>query len=102
MKSDYKILGGESENLPPLRPVPATDPGAGYLELLKNNPNFRLFWSAQMVSAAGDWFNNVALLGLVLQLTASGFASGMVLLTTSLPYFLLIPITGPIVDRFSR
>lgn len=102
MKSDYKIPAGKGENFPPAPPAPAPETGAGYLELLKNNPNFRLFWSAQLISAAGDWFNNVALLGLVLQLTASGFASGMVLLTTSLPYFLLIPITGPIVDRFSR
>ena len=100
IKSDYKIPAGEGQNTLPAPPAPET--GTGYLELLRNNPNFRLFWSAQLVSAAGDWFNNVALLGLVLQLTASGFASGMVLLTTSLPYFLLIPITGPIVDRFSR
>lgn len=97
MKSDRIIQVGETENS-----APAPEAGSGYLELLKNNPNFRLFWSAQLISAAGDWFNNVALLGLVLQLTASGFASGMVLLTTSLPYFLLIPIAGPIVDRFSR
>lgn len=78
------------------------DSNASYPELLRKNRNFRYFWGAQLVSAAGDWFNNVALLGMVLQLTGSGFASGMVLLTTSLPYFLLIPITGPIVDQFSR
>lgn len=102
MKFDYKIPAGEGEESPPASPASVPQTAGGYLELLKNNPNFRLFWSAQLVSAAGDWFNNVALLGLVLQLTASGFASGMVLLTTSLPYFLLIPITGPIVDRFSR
>jgi MFS family permease len=102
MKNDYKTPGHAATKARSDPAMPTPKASAGYLELLKNNPNFRFFWSAQLISAAGDWFNNVALLGLVLQLTASGFASGMVLLTTSLPYFLLIPITGPIVDRFSR
>ncbi len=98
MKSEFLVPNEEGKNNPP----PVLETNAGYLELLKHNRNFRNFWGAQLISAAGDWFNNVALLGLVLELTGSGFASGMVLLTTSLPYFLLIPISGPIVDRFSR
>lgn len=98
MKSEFRVSNEQGENNSP----PALATRAGYFELLRHNRNFRYFWSAQLVSAAGDWFNNVALLGLVLQLTGSGFASGMVLLTTSLPYFLLIPITGPIVDHFDR
>ncbi len=98
MKSELLVSNEEGKNNSP----PVLETNVGYLELLKYNRNFRNFWGAQLISAAGDWFNNVALLGLVLELTGSGFASGMVLLTTSLPYFLLIPITGPIVDRFSR
>ncbi|HEX2915279.1 MAG TPA: MFS transporter [Chloroflexia bacterium] len=74
----------------------------GYIELLRKNSNFRNLWFGQLISAAGDWFNNVALLGLALALTGSGLASGMVLLATSLPYFFLIPIAGPLVDRFDR
>jgi MFS family permease len=104
MKSDFVIPKEEGDNYPsPGQPAAALpERSAGYFELLRRNPNFRNFWGAQLISAAGDWFNNVALLGLVLELTNSGFASGMVLLTTSLPFFLLIPLTGPIVDRFSR
>src|SRR5205085_3490979 len=74
----------------------------GYLELVRTNPDFRNLWFGQLISAAGDWFNNVALLGLALELTGSGLAAGMVLLATSLPYFFLIPVAGPLVDRFSR
>lgn len=81
---------------------PVREAPVGYLKLLRSNANFRNLWFGQLTSAAGDWFNNVALLGLVLQLTGSGLAAGMVLLTTSLPYFFLVPVAGPIVDRFNR
>ncbi len=83
--------------------IAATDQSnVGYIELVRTNPDFRNLWFGQLISAAGDWFNNVALLGLVMQLTGSGLATGMVLLANSLPLFFLIPIAGPIVDRFSR
>jgi MFS family permease len=75
---------------------------AGYLELLRHNPNFRNLWFGQLISAAGDWFNNVALLGLALELSGSGLSAGFVLLATSLPFFLFVPIAGPIVDRYNR
>ena len=65
MKNDYKTSGEVAAKARPDPAMPAPGTSAGYLELLKNNPNFRFFWSAQLVSAAGDWFNNVALLGLV-------------------------------------
>ena len=86
----------------PIASVSAVARPVGYVELVRTNSNFRNLWFGQLISAAGDWFNNVALLGLALQLTGSGFAAGMVLLATSLPYFFLIPLAGPIVDRFSR
>ncbi len=94
-KEDRATPSAEQSDLPA--------PGnAGYIELLRDNPNFRNLWFGNLVSAAGDWFNNVALLGLAVQLTGSGLAAGGVLLASTLPYFLLIPIAGPVVDRFSR
>ena len=75
---------------------------SGYIELIRKNADFRNLWFAELISAAGDWFNNVALLGLTLQLTGSGLATGLVLLSTFLPYFFVVPIAGPFVDRFSR
>jgi MFS family permease len=78
------------------------DRPVGYWQLLKQNPRFRTLWAAQLISTAGDWFNSVAVLGLVLQLTRSGFASSLVLLASTVPMFLLIPIAGPVVDRFDR
>jgi len=83
---------------------PAYDPDrpVGYWQLLKQNPRFRTLWAAQLISTAGDWFNTVAVLGLVLQLTRSGLGASFVLLASTVPMFFLIPIAGPVVDRFDR
>jgi len=83
---------------------PAYDPDrpVGYWQLLKQNPRFRTLWIAKLISTAGDWFNSVAVLGLVLQLTHSGLGASFVLLASTIPMFFLIPIAGPVVDRFDR
>ena len=78
------------------------DRPVGYLQLLKQNPRFRTLWAAQLISTAGDWFNSVAVLGLVLQLTSSGLGASLVLLASTFPMFFLIPIAGPMADRFDR
>ena len=74
----------------------------GYGQLLRQNGRFRRLWAAQLISAAGDWFNSVAVIGLVLQLTDSGLGASLVLICSTLPSFFLIPIAGPLVDRFDR
>ena len=74
----------------------------GYVQLLRQNDRFRRLWFAQLISAAGDWFNNVAVLGLALQLTHSGLGVSLVLMCNTIPSFFLIPIAGPVVDRFDR
>src|SRR3954451_15534683 len=83
---------------------PAYDPvqRVGYRQLLKQNPRFRTLWIAQLISSGGDWFNSVAVLGLVLQLTRSGLGVSFVLLASSVPMFFLMPIAGPVADRFDR
>ncbi len=77
-------------------------PSVGYWQLIRQNDRFRRLWSAQLISAAGDWFNSVAVLGLVLQLTNSGLGASLAILASTLPSFFLIPYAGPIVDRFDR
>ncbi len=74
----------------------------GYARLLRENPHFRRLWLGQVVSNAGDWFNNIAVLGLVLQLTGSPAAAGWVIIAQQIPSFFLSPISGAIVDRFDR
>lgn len=76
--------------------------GRPYLDLIRSNPDFRRLWIAQLISFGGDWFASVALLGLTLELTGSGFYAGLILAANMLPFFLLSPVAGVIADRFNR
>lgn len=75
---------------------------AGYMELLRSNRDFRQLWLGQVVSQLGDWFNTIALFTLVLRLTGSGRAVGLVLVARFLPSVVLGPLSGVLADRFNR
>ena len=79
--------------------VPA--PG-GYLDLLRRNRSFRLLWLGQVVSQLGDWFDTIAVMTLVLKLTGSGRALGLVMVARFLPGVFAGPLSGVVADRFSR
>ncbi|HZI17096.1 MAG TPA: MFS transporter [Pyrinomonadaceae bacterium] len=74
----------------------------GIVELLRRNANFRRLWLGQVVSQLGDWFNTIALYTLVLELTGSGRAVGLVLVARFVPSVVLGPLAGTIADRFDR
>lgn len=50
----------------------------------------------------GDWFNTIALYSIVLALTGSGRAVGLVLVARFLPTVFAGPLSGVIADRYSR
>ncbi len=74
----------------------------GYLEVLRRNRDFRQLWLGQVVSQLGDWFNTIAIYTLVLQLTGSGRAVGLVLVARFLPSVIAGPLAGVVADRFDR
>lgn len=74
----------------------------GYIELLRGNHNFRRLWIGRLISQTGDWFNSVALFTLLLNLTGSGEAVGLVLIIKLLPQFFVGPLAGVVADRFNR
>lgn len=73
-----------------------------YVALLRENPEYRKLYSAQVVSLLGDWFEFIAVQTLVYQLTDSGLAAGFAIIASSLPSFFLTPLAGSIADRFDR
>jgi MFS family permease len=75
---------------------------AGYVELLRRNRDFRLMWLGQVVSQLGDWFDTIALFTLMLRLTGSGRAIGLLLVARFLPSVILGPLSGVFADRFNR
>jgi predicted MFS family arabinose efflux permease len=70
--------------------------------LLRQNANYRHTWMGQVVSEAGDYFNNVAVLALVMEKTGSGMVVSGVFLSRAIPAVLAGPIAGVLLDRFDR
>ncbi len=64
--------------------------------------NYRLYFAGQAVSATGTFMQNIAQPWLVLQLTNSGTALGIVTALQYLPILLLSPWGGLIADRFPK
>jgi MFS family permease len=61
---------------------------------------FRRLWLGLSLSYLGDQFTTIALLWLVLQLTRSGVAIGLVLLCFQLPSLVMGPLLGAVLDRW--
>jgi len=64
--------------------------------------NYRLFFAGQGTSLIGTWLTRVATSWLVYRLTHSAFLLGVVGFASQMPTFLLAPIAGVLVDRWSR
>jgi MFS family permease len=64
--------------------------------------NYRLFWTGQLISQTGSWMQRTAQDWLVLQLTHSPLALGLVTALQFLPVLLLSLIGGVITDRWSK
>jgi MFS family permease len=75
---------------------------AEFVDLLKNNSNYRNTWIGQVVSEAGDYFNNIAVFALVMETTGSGLVVSGVMLARAIPAVLAGPIAGVVLDRFDR
>ena len=74
-----------------------------YIALLRRNRNYRLLWSAQVVSQLGDWFYALAVYHLLLDLTGSkAQAVGLAVVLQVLPTALAAPTAGVVNDRISR
>lgn len=65
-------------------------------------PNYRLFFGGQIVSLTGTWITTTATSWLVYRLTGSATLLGVVGFASQFPAFLLTPIAGIFVDRWSR
>ena len=64
--------------------------------------NFRLYFTAQLISVSGTWMQSVAQAWLVLHLTDSGVALGLVVGLQFLPMLLFGPFGGLVADRVDK
>jgi MFS family permease len=63
---------------------------------------FRLLWTAGLISETGDWLLLVSLPILVFQLTGSAFGTAIAFLVELAPGILLSPVAGHLADRWDR
>lgn len=67
-----------------------------------DNQNYRSYLSGQSISLVGTWMQAVAQSWLVLQLTGSATAIGLVVALQTLPVLLLGPYGGVVADRVDK
>ena len=76
---------------------------AGYIWLLRRNRDMRFVWLGQLVSYIGDWFNSIALLGLMIELTNSNLTGSLIFLCAVLPSAVAgLFISGVVADKYDR
>ncbi|HEX8847377.1 MAG TPA: MFS transporter, partial [Pyrinomonadaceae bacterium] len=76
-----------------------------YRQLLAANADFRRLWTGQVISEIGDWFSNIAVLALLIELAGrgrEGQAVAIYAIARHLPLFLFGPLAGVVVDRMDR
>jgi MFS family permease len=66
------------------------------------NRNYRLYWLSQVISLTGTWMQTTAQSWLVLLITGSPFALGLVSTLQFLPVTLLVLFGGVIADRLPK
>jgi MFS family permease len=64
--------------------------------------SYRLYFTGQLISVVGSFVQTVALAFLVLHLTGSGTALGLVIATLWLPIFFFSPFGGVLADRLDK
>ena len=75
----------------------------GYVQLFRQNSNFRRYFLSHVISLFGDWFNILAILALLRSLGHDGAgAFGGVFIAKSLATLSILPIGGVVVDAVSR
>ncbi len=73
-----------------------------FVSLLRDNRNYRYTWIGQVVSEAGDHFNNIAVFSLAVATTKSGLVVSGVMLSRAIPAMLAGPLAGVLLDRVNR
>ena len=69
---------------------------------LRRHRNYRLFFTGQLVSVIGTWMQNVALAWLVVELTRSPLAVGLLAFCRFIPFTVFGLVAGVVADRFDN
>jgi MFS family permease len=67
---------------------------------LRHHRNYRLYFAGQLVSLVGTWMQNIALAWLVIELTRSPVAVGVLAFCRFVPFTVFGLVAGVLADRF--
>jgi DHA3 family macrolide efflux protein-like MFS transporter len=98
---DLGPVGGQTSATPLAPDGPVDLPRASAFSVFRKR-DFRLLWSAQLVSTIGTALTDLAAGILVFRLTGSAFSVGLMFMATSIPTLVVGLIAGVFVDRFNR
>ncbi len=73
-----------------------------YVQLVRENRDFRRLWIAAIISMMGEWFNTIALFFLILEYTGSEFLLGLLFTVRMAGFAILQPVIGLMADRMNR
>jgi MFS family permease len=65
-------------------------------------PNYRRYFTGQLISVSGNWMQMIAEIWLILSLTGSGIAVGLTTALQFLPILLFGALGGVVADRFPK
>jgi MFS family permease len=69
---------------------------------LRHHRNYRLFFTGQVISVSGTWMQNVALAWLVVELTSSPLAVGLLAFCRFIPFTVFGLFAGVVADRIDN
>ncbi len=98
---DQQIIRDSTDGKAPMFRLPAPDSLTKGFRALRIR-NYRLFWTSQIVSLTGTWMQTTAQAWLVLKMTESPFALGLVTTLQFLPITLLALYGGVLADRLPK
>ena len=75
---------------------------SGFFSSLAMFPTFRRLWLATLASSVGQWMQSVALGWIALTMTNSPGFVGIVSFTAGLPFLIVSPMGGNLIDRVDR
>ena len=69
---------------------------------LRRHRNYRLFFTGQVISVSGTWMQNIALAWLVVELTSSAVAVGLLAFCRFIPFTVFGLFAGVVADRIDN
>ena len=73
-----------------------------YIDLVKENRDYRRLWLSQSVSNFGDWFGLLAVYAIITRYSESEFLLGLIIIVKMLSLASFSPFAGYITDRLNR